>query len=105
MTKELMNQAFEKKWKNYLENNKLPNDAWVKEVARNFFMREVEEKIIFERLIFVLSEKKGNHKSYFYYPSTSCKTKDGEIKMLIKQLNKSNNFERDYALDLKLRSN
>jgi len=24
--------------------------------------------------------------SYFYYPSISCKTKDGELKMLLKQL-------------------
>ena len=43
MADKLLNESFEIKWKRYLENNKLPNDAWVKELARNFFMREVED--------------------------------------------------------------
>lgn len=30
------------------------------------------------------------HISYFYYPSISCKTKDGEIKMLMKTLKEIN---------------
>lgn len=28
----------------------------------------------------------GNRTSFFYYPSISCKTKDGEMKMLLKTL-------------------
>lgn len=38
---ELLNDAFEIKWKRYLETHKLPIDAWIKELARDFFMREV----------------------------------------------------------------
>ena len=30
--------------------------------------------------------REDGHISYFYYPSISCKTKDGEMKMLLKDL-------------------
>lgn len=40
-----------------------------------------------------------HHASYFYYPSMSCKTKDGEMKMLIKELEKS---KEPYTLKIRL---
>ena len=30
--------------------------------------------------------RENGHTSYFYYPSISCKTKDGEMKMLLSNL-------------------
>lgn len=38
-----LNDAFEIKWGKYLRNHKLPNGAWIKELARSFFKREVEQ--------------------------------------------------------------
>ena len=47
---DLLNDVFEIKWYRYLENNKLPNinmekiiDAWIKELARDFFKRGVSQ--------------------------------------------------------------
>lgn len=38
MIDENINDLFEKRWVVYLKTgNKLPNDAWVKELARDFF--------------------------------------------------------------------
>ncbi len=37
----------------------------------------------------VIAVEYKNHTSFFYYPSISCKTKDGEMKMLLKQLEES----------------
>lgn len=34
--------------------------------------------------------RENGHTSYFYYPSISCKTKDGEMKMLLKSLEEEN---------------
>ena len=43
-SEELLNDAFEIMWKRYLEKHTLPIDAWVKELARTFFKREIENE-------------------------------------------------------------